>query len=108
MIAALDTDGKVFFSLSHANTDSDAMMTFMQHLIRKLDLDDPTWRDNTVILLDNAAYHKSLETRAAIKKLGIKTIYSGPYSYISAPIEQYFGLLKRGDLNPEKQQVGKR
>jgi len=46
--------------------------------------------------------------RAAIKKLGIKTIYSGPYSYISAPIELYFGLLKRGDLNPERQQLGKR
>jgi len=29
MIAALDTEGKVYFSLSHATTDSDAMMTFI-------------------------------------------------------------------------------
>jgi hypothetical protein len=40
--------------------------------------------------------------RAAIKKLGIKIIFSGPYSYISAPIELFFGLLKHGDLNPER------
>ena len=60
------------------------------------------------MLLDNAKYHKSAEVRAAVKKLGIPVIFSGPYSYISAPIELYFGLLKRGDLNPERQQLGKR
>ena len=66
------------------------------------------WRDETVVLLDNATYHRSPKTRAAIKKLGIQTMYSSPYSYISAPIELYFGLLKRGDLNPERLQLGKR
>ena len=58
--------------------------------------------------MDNAKYHKSAEVRAAVKKLGIPLIYSGPYSYISAPIELYFGLLKRGDLNPERLQLSKR
>ena len=84
------------------------MIAFFSELCKVLDGEDPNWRDNTVILLDNASYHRSLEIRAAVKKLGIKTIYSGPYSYISAPIELYFGLLKRGDLNPERQQLGKR
>ena len=58
--------------------------------------------------MDNAKYHKSAEVRTAVKKLGIPMIYSGPYSYISAPIELYLGLLKRGDLNPERLQLGKR
>ena len=107
-IAAIDNRGASYISLGTANTDSGVMVAFFSSLAKQLDGEDANWRDNTIILLDNAAYHKSLETRAAIKKLGIKTIYSGPYSYISAPIEQYFGLLKRGDLNPEKQQVGKR
>ena len=66
------------------------------------------WRDETVILLDNASYHRSAEMRAGFKKLGVPTIYSGPYSYDSAPIELYFSLLKRGDLNPERLQLGKR
>ena len=60
------------------------------------------------MLLDNAKYHKLAEVRAAIKKFGISVIFSGPYSYVSAPIELYFGLLKRGDLNPERHQLGKR
>ena len=107
-IAAIDNRGASYISLGTANTDSGVMVAFFSSLAKQLDAEEANWRDNTVILLDNAAYHKSLETRAAIKKLGIKTIYSGPYSYISAPIEKYFGLLKRGDLNPEKQQVGKR
>ena len=34
LLAALDTSGNVYYSLSQANTDSDMMMMFMQHLIR--------------------------------------------------------------------------
>jgi hypothetical protein len=108
ILAAIDNRGAAYVSLGTANTDSGVMIAFFSELCKVLDGEDPNWRDKTVILLDNASYHRSLETRAAVKKLGIKTIYSGPYSYISAPIELYFGLLKRGDLNPERQQLGKR
>ena len=66
------------------------------------------WREETVILLDNATYHRSAEVRAGFKKLGVPVIYSGPYSFVSAPVERYFALLKRGDLNPERLQLGKR
>ena len=37
MISALDSDGRVYFALSHANTDQDTFMLFMRHLIAKLD-----------------------------------------------------------------------
>ena len=33
MIAALDTDGRVFFSLGHATTDQDTFMLFLRHLV---------------------------------------------------------------------------
>ncbi len=107
-IAAIDNRGASYISLGTANTDSAVMITFLVELAKQLDMEDPYWRDNSVVLLDNASYHRSAETRSAIKKLGMPTIYSGPYSYISAPIELYFGLLKRGDLNPERKQLGKR
>ena len=32
MISAMDTDGRVWFSLSHSTTDSNVMITFMHHL----------------------------------------------------------------------------
>ena len=54
MIAALDTDDRVFFSLSHAATDQDTFMLFLQHLIVQLDKDSPGWQYNSIILMDNA------------------------------------------------------
>jgi len=34
----------VYFSLLHANTDSDIMMLFMTHLFRQLDAETPDWK----------------------------------------------------------------
>ena len=33
MIAAMDTEGRVWFSLSHSNTDSNVIITFLHHLV---------------------------------------------------------------------------
>lgn len=51
---------------------------------------------DSVILLDNAKYHTSEDTREAMRKLDIPVIFSGPYSYSSAPIERLFAGLKNG------------
>ena len=57
---------------------------------------------------DNASYHSSQETKAAVQALGLKTIYSGPYSFSAAPIELLFGGLKNCELNPEGRTTSKR
>ena len=57
MIAALDTGGQVWFSLSHATTDGDMITLFLSQLIKMLDDDMPGWEEDTVILWDNAPYH---------------------------------------------------
>ena len=75
MIAALDTEGRVWFSLSHANTDSNTMTVFLHYLTKTLDSEIPDWRDNTIFLLDNASYHRSQETKAIMHKMGLKVIY---------------------------------
>ena len=62
MIAALDTDGRVWFTLSHANTDSNMIRLFLSFLIKKLDNETPGWQEDTVFLWDNASYHKSEDT----------------------------------------------
>ena len=43
LIAALDTDGKVWFCLSHAITISDVIAAFLKHLVDVIDLEEPTW-----------------------------------------------------------------
>ena len=71
MIAALDTDGKVWFSLSHATTDSDGIVVFMKQLIAELDRERPGWQDDTVFLFDNATYHASADTMSVFNRLGL-------------------------------------
>jgi transposase len=61
-----------------------------------LDRDRPGWREDTVILMDNASYNKSDDTIKFIKKLGIRVMFSAAYSYDASPIERYFGYLKQG------------
>ena len=108
LIAALDSDGQIWFTLTQTTTDSDIFMMFLQHLVEKLDDEMSGWRENTVFLWDNAKYHNNKYTKSQIQKLGIHVMFSGPYGYDAAPIETLFSHLKLGDLNPEKLPTGKR
>ena len=84
------------------------MLVFLKHLMNQLDSEDSDWLSKTVFLFDGARYHTGEEMREYLKKLEIKVIYSGPYSYSSAPIELLFGGLKFGELNINKESTGKR
>ena len=80
----------------------------MSNLAKKLDIEVPFWRETSVFLLDGAKYHVSLETQEYLKKLKVEVIYTGPYSYSTAPIELLFGGMKKGQLNPEGYPTGKK
>ena len=66
LIAALDSDGNIWFSLTHATTDSEVMTAFLYHLCMQLDLELPGWREDSVVLLDGAKYHTSIDTRSIL------------------------------------------
>ena len=84
------------------------MLLFVSTLIRRLDQETPGWKDDTVILLDNAAWHTSWVMQKRLARLGITVIYSGPYSYAAAPVDLAFAALKLGDLNPDRLPTGKK
>ncbi len=108
MVTALDTDGRVYFALSHANTDQDTYMLFLRHLIAQLDLETPGWQEDSVLLADNAPYHVSAQAREYLRKLQVPCMFSGPYSFSAAPIETLFSLLKLGELNKAHASTGKK
>ena len=108
VIAAIDTEGEAYMSMSIVNTDEDSFRLFVRKLAAKLDADRPGWKRDTVVLLDNASYHSSRLTREYLAHLGIRTMYTGPYSYSGVPIELYFAALKSTNLNPSMQATGKR
>ena len=108
MVTALDTEGRVYFALSHANTDQDTYMLFLRHLIAQLDLETPGWQEDSVLLADNAPYHVSAQAREYLRKLQVPCMFSGPYSFSAAPIETLFSLLKLGELNKAHASTGKK
>ena len=38
-------------------------MIFLVHLVQQLDTERPSWRDDTVLLLDGARYHTGSKVR---------------------------------------------
>ena len=108
LIAALDTEGRLYYSLTQANTDQNVMLVYLQHLVEQLDLEQPSWRDDTALLLDGARYHTGSKVREYLRKLEVQVIWSGPYSYSTAPIELVFGALKFGELNFDRKPTGKK
>jgi putative transposase len=59
-----------------------------QHLL-------PTLTPGSVIVLDNAAFHKSRKTLELIKAAGCKILFLPPYSPHLNPIEKLWGNIKR-------------
>ena len=108
LIAALDTEGRMWFALTQANTDADVMTTFLRALVRQLDQETPGWQENSTILRDNAAWHTNEVMKERLARMELPIIYSGPYSYSTAPIEKVFAALKFGDLNPNRLPTGKK
>ena len=108
MIAALDTEGRVYFALSHATTDQDTFMLFLRHLVAELDRDTPGWQEDSVILADNAPYHTGGEIREYLRKMQVPFMYTSGYCYSSSPIETLFAHLKLGELNATREPTGKR
>ena len=55
MIAAMDTEGDVYVSLTQVNTESTMMKLYLKELVKMLDKKDLQWRKTHVLLVDGAS-----------------------------------------------------
>ena len=108
MITGLDTMGNVYLSLTQSNSNQKVMEVFFRQLVLKLNKDRIDWRDNTVIVLDNASYHGTSSLLKLFESLRIPVIFSGPHSYDTAACELLFAMFKSGTWNPEGLPMGKK
>ena len=108
MFVGLDTAGQVYLSFIQSNTNTRVMELFLRQLVLKLGHEDPNWRDNTVILHDNASYATCESTLELMEGLRIPMLFTGPHSYDAAPVELLFAAFKSTDVNPTKVPQGKR
>ena len=107
MILGLDSRGRVYVSLVQSNSNVKIMEIFFHSLVRVLDKERKDWRQDTVILIDNARYHSAVGTIKVFKALRIPIMFTGPHSYDAAPCELFFAAFKRADINPRRVKTGK-
>ena len=69
LIAVLDTEGNIFYSLTQAATDQNVMLAFLVHLVKQLEVERPSFREDTILLLDGASYNKGSKVREYMRKL---------------------------------------
>ena len=100
MIAAILSTGELWYSANFGKTNSHTFGYFLLKLCAHLDGEDVHWRKNTVIMLDNATYHRCHSVQQLMESLRLPVLYLGPYHFKMAPIEMIFNLIKGHDLNP--------
>ena len=79
MILAVDSTGRLYFSLSQSNSNQGLFGLFMRQLVLKLDKERPNWRKNTLVTLDGARYHSGAEAKELYESLDIPVAMLGPY-----------------------------
>ena len=108
MIVALDTKGNVYLSLAQANSNSAMMELFFRGLTTRLNKERPNWRRDTLIFVDGAKYHQSVDFLKVAADLRLPYMVLGPHSYDAAPCELVFAHFKKDDINPRHVPTGKR
>jgi hypothetical protein len=98
LIAALCSTGEVMYTVNLGLTNSVTFGFFLSKLSLHMDGVDPKWREHSVIMLDNAPYHRSAAVRKTMSELKLPMLYLGPYDFHLAPIEMAFCFIKGHDL----------
>ena len=70
-------------------TDTEILNTWLEKCLI------PVLPKNCMIVMDNARFHKSEETREIIEDYGHQLLFLPPYSPDLNPIENYWAILKR-------------
>lgn len=105
IIAGISNFGDLFYTINKGKNNSQTFLLFMLKLCEHLNFRDKNWRSNSLILLDNAGYHKGSDIRFKLNKIKIPLMYLGPYHFRMAPIEMFFSFMKSHDLNPLKSKL---
>lgn len=108
IICALASTGDLWYTVNLGKTNSDSFAWFMIKMVEHLNDLDHHWRSGTVIMVDNAQYHRSESTKKIIAKLSIPWLYMGPYQFRVAPVEMMFNYVKQHHLNPLHSRISSR
>ena len=101
IIAGVSNKGEAFFTMNMGRTTSKTFYWYLLKLVECLDQEDSHWRKSTILLLDNASYHRSTFIMDKYKLLRLPICFLGPYDFKLAPVEKFFRCIKARDSNPQ-------
>ncbi len=58
LIAGISNYGDLFYTINHGQTKYETFLLFLMKICEYLHSIDKAWRNDTIILLDNASYHR--------------------------------------------------
>lgn len=79
IIAAASSDGRLMYTINSGKNNSSTFSLFLIKLSNHLDSINPQWRQTTIIMVDNAPYHRSKVMMEKCKDLKIPLMFMGPY-----------------------------
>ena len=59
IIAAVSSEGRLMYTINSGKNNSGTFALFLVKLSNHLDSVNPEWRQTTIIMVDNAPYHRS-------------------------------------------------
>ena len=82
-------DGRIISPLTYnCNTDTELFNLWLKQCLI------PALPENSVIVMDNASFHKSSETKEIIESNGRRILFLPPYSPDLNPIEKFWAVMK--------------
>ena len=79
IIAAVSSDGRLMYTINSGKNNSGTFSLFLIKLSNYLDSVNPQWRQSTIIMVDNAPYHRSKVMMEKYPSLKIPIMFLGPY-----------------------------
>lgn len=91
ILPAYAQDGIVLSRIYQGSTDASFFKDFMDELLHYT---NPFPGEKSVIVMDNASFHRSQDIEQMCLEAGVKLVYLPPYSPDLNPIEEFFAELK--------------
>lgn len=91
ILAAYGQDGIVHARVVQDNVDAAFFVDFVEQLLMHC---NPFPGRNSVLILDNASFHRTDAVQQVCARAGVKVVFLAPYSPDQNPIEEFFAELK--------------
>jgi transposase len=91
ILPAYTQDGVLFLKVFQGSTDGAVFEDFVEQLLHHC---RPYPEQNSVLIMDNASFHRGERVEQMCREAGVKLLYLPPYSPDLNPIEEFFAELK--------------